>query len=307
MGLRSRRMLSDREYMRDGERPRWGSPVVVLLIVLTAIFLLECVLVVFQRWSLSTWFGLNLVSVGGFQYWRLLTYQFLHIAPWPLHLLMNGVALWFFGQSLLESVGTRRFWLIYLTSGLAGAMLELASQAWHPAYGPVNTVGASACVMGLIGAFCFLHPEREVVFFLYVIPVRLRAMTMFWITFGYSLFGTVFPHAGIAHAAHLGGVLAGVGFVRLFIHEEALTWLRRVLPSQRVAPPPVVATAVRMSGSSRAARGEVVAESEPESPEDFIRREVDPILDKISAHGMQSLTEKERRVLEKARNRIRTK
>src|SRR5690606_18077497 len=112
-----------------------------------------------------------------------LTYQFLHDAPWPLHILFNSIALWFFGRAVLEAVGPGRFWQIYLLAGLLGGLTEIACQALHPRYGNVLTVGASASVLGLAGAFCFLFPHREVVFFLYVIPVRLRSMTLFWILF----------------------------------------------------------------------------------------------------------------------------
>lgn len=298
-------MIYDRDYMRDGDRPRWGSPVVLLLIGMVAIFLLECVLVVHEGWTLSKTFGLSLPAVRQHEYWRLVTYQFLHQAPWPWHVLFNGIALWLIGRSLLDMVGVAGFWRIFLSSGLAGAFVELAAQAWNPAYGHGLTVGASACVLGLLGAYCLLSPDRDIVFFLYIIPIRLRAMTMFWVTLGYAIFGTIFPHGGIAHAAHLGGILAGAAFVKLFIHEEAWLWLRRVMPRPvpRVLRPPVPVTAIRVAG--RTVRSEVPVTGEMESAEDFIRREVDPILDKISAHGLHSLTEQERRVLERARERMR--
>ncbi len=63
-------------------------------------------------------------------------------------------------------------------------------------------------------------------------------------------------------------------------------------------------TPARLPGAGRKSPRPAVPAAEPESSEEFIRREVDPILDKISAHGMQSLTEKERRVLERARERM---
>lgn len=303
-------MLYDREYMRRADGAFWRSPVNVLLVVLGALFLVECILRVYGNTSLAQSFGLEYGAVLRHEYWRLLTYQFLHDAPWPLHILFNGLALWFFGRPVLERIGALRFWGLYLGSGLVGAFFELACQAWHPGYGSQVTVGASASVLGLAGAFCFLYPTQESVFFLYVIPVRLRSMTLFWILFGFSVFGTVFPHGRIAHAAHLGGLLTGVAFVRLWLEADLSGWslpgwLRGLAARRRavrVRPLPEVVT----KAASRPARAAQAA-VDSESPEDFMRREVDPILDKISAHGLQSLTERERRILEKARERMRNR
>jgi membrane associated rhomboid family serine protease len=300
-------MLYDRDYMRSGDRSYLRSPVILLLIVLAAIFLLECFLRVYQGTSLMFWFGLNDTSLRRHQYWRLFTYQFLHDAPWPWHILFNSIALFFFGRAVVETVGTSRFWQIYLGSGLVGGLLEALCQAAHPAYGVgigshPYVVGASASVFGLAGAFCFMFPAREVVFFLYVIPIRLRAMVLFWILFGYSAFGTVFPHGGIAHAAHFGGLLAGVGYVRFFLQRDPGAWLRRLAartPARRTEMPVPAGKA-----AGRPARSSAPLE-EMDTPEEFMRREVDPILDKISAHGIQSLTERERRILERARERMR--
>lgn len=295
-------MLYDRDYMRGSDGAYWRSPVVLLLIAMVALFLLECVLRVYAGQSLSEYFGLGYQAVRRHEYWRLLTYQFLHDAPWPWHILFNGLALWFFGRSVLEAVGPGRFWKIFLISGFLGGLLEIACQAWHPRYGSSLTVGASASVLGLAGAFCLMFPTRETVFFFYVIPIRLRSMTMFWILFGFSVFGTVFPHGRIAHAAHLGGLLTGAAFAWWMMHLDCLAWLRSIKPQLLRSPKPRPLPVGKVAGQS--ARGGP-AQPEADSPDEFIRREVDPILDKISAHGIQSLTERERRILEKARQRMR--
>lgn len=299
-------MLYDRDYMRDEDRERWRSPVVVLLVVLGALFLVECFLRVFGNSSLGTTFALGYQAVAGGEVWRLFTFQFLHTAPWPFHFLFNALGLWFFGRPILETMGRARFWQIYLASGLIGGLFELACQAWHPAYPSPWTVGASANVLGLVGAFCLLNPTREITFFLYVLPVQLRAMTLFWVFFGFSLFGTIFPSGGIAHAAHLGGLLAGAGFVKFFVEESAGAWLRSWVPSRPKRRPAVSVVAQKMGASTapRPARSQGVAPADPGDSEDFIRREVDPILDKISAHGLHSLTDRERKTLERARERM---
>ncbi len=307
----SDRVLYDRDYMRGAAGGRWRSPVTLLLIALTAVFLVECFLRVYQpAHSLLLTFGLNYPTFRHHEYWRLLTYQFLHDAPWPLHLLFNGLALWFFGRPVLEALGSARFWQIFLLSGVVGGLFEVACEAWHPVFrrmlletgqSPL-VVGSSASILGLIGTFCFLDPSREIVFFFYIIPVRLRSLTLFWIVLGFSIFGILFPMGDVAHAAHLGGLLTGVVFVRLLHLEDARAWLRRFAPKRTPSRQDVPVTAVRAAGRpSRAA----IPGAELETPDEFMRREVDPILDKISAHGIQSLTDRERRILEKARERMR--
>ncbi|MCC6231500.1 MAG: rhomboid family intramembrane serine protease, partial [Verrucomicrobiales bacterium] len=295
-------------YMRDGDGYLRRSPVVILLVLLGFLFFVECFLQVYANTSLGKWLGLSAATVRRGEYWRLFTYQFLHTAPWPWHILFNGIGLWFFGRSVLEAVGVGRFWKIYLLAGLLGGVVDLMAQVFHPRYMMEGqwTVGASASILGLAGAFCFLFPTRETVFFLYVIPVKLRSMTMFWVLFGFSVFGTVFPHGGIAHAAHLGGLLTGAAFVRLFLSDDAPHWWQR-LSRRRGRDQEVEEEVAVPLGASGSRPGKSAAAAEPETPEEFMRREVDPILDKISAHGIQSLTEKEKRILEKARERMRNR
>lgn len=295
-------MLYDRDYMRDGDRPAWRSPVVVLLIVLGVVFLLECVLQVYARTSLGVYCGLSYPAVARHQYWRIFTYQFLHSAPMPFHLLMNGLALWFFGRPVVAQLGVRRFWVVYFASGFVGALFELGSQSFHGMLG--WTVGASACVAGLISTFCFLSPSQPITVFVYFLPVTLRPMTLFWILFGFSVFGTVFPNGDVAHAAHLGGLLAGVGYVKFFVEEDGLEWLRRFVPGRPAAKVRIERAPLAAVPAGSVSERPPVRRAEDESSDDFIRREVDPILDKISAHGIQSLTERERRILERARERM---
>lgn len=295
-------MLYDRDYMRSDGGGYWRSPVVLLLIALVALFFVECVSIVYLRHSLAQEFGLTFSAIREHQYWRLLTYQFLHVAPWPFHLLFNAIGLWFLGRAICETLGHARFWQIYLLSGVLGGLVEVGCQALGPQFRDVPVIGASGAVSGLLGAFCLSFPTQELTTFVYFIPVRVRSMTLFWIWLCFSLFGIVFPFGGLAHGAHLGGLVTGAVFVRYFLQEENRAWLRRFTPRRAARREDVPVTAAKAAG--KVGRSSIPA-AEVESPEDFIRREVDPILDKISAHGIQSLTERERRILEKARERMR--
>ena len=105
----------------------------------------------------------------------------------------------------------------------------------------------------------------------------------------------------IANAAHLGGMLTGFVFVRQFI-QGRWSWPRWGTPSSRPAAPREFA--VTRAGQGRFWRS-AAGEPDEELPTDeFVKSEVDPILDKISAHGIQSLTAREREILEKARSKL---
>jgi hypothetical protein len=101
--------------------------------------------------------------------------------------------------------------------------------------------------------------------------------------------------SGIANAAHLGGILTGFFLARQMLRGN---WPQWKLPVRRSAPHEFVAAGKTKKGfwQSSAAKPD-----EDLSAEEFLQREVDPILDKISAHGIQSLTAREREILEKAR------
>jgi hypothetical protein len=124
-----------------------------------------------------------------------------------------------------------------------------------------------------------------------------------YIAGGISLFYILAPSAGsnIAHAAHLGGLLGGVVFMRWDYVRGVFFTSASSAPS-RIRPRELIR--VR---KSRAAPWNRSPEGAPPdiSPTEFISREVDPILDKISAQGSQSLTAKEREILEAARSKMR--
>jgi hypothetical protein len=105
----------------------------------------------------------------------------------------------------------------------------------------------------------------------------------------------------VAYAAHLGGMFTGFVFVRQFIQGH-WRWPQWRLPaSRRVAPREFVVTRAGRGKFWQSAGGKP---DEELSTDEFVKSEVDPILDKISAHGIQSLTAREREILEKARGKM---
>ena len=217
----------------------------------------------------------RLAGIKHGEVWQLLSFQFLHGGI--LHIALNGLTLYSFGRFLEQELGRGRFLTLYFLSGIAGGVLQVAA-TWLLHQNPlVPVVGASAGIAGLLGAFILSYPNLRLI--LFPIPFKIRAWTMLWIVLPVSVIGTVVPFGGIAHAAHLGGLLAGGAFIRW-------TWKAR-----RTTPPPFLSE-------------KPVATKAEAAKDDFIASEVDPILDKIAKQGIHSLTDRERKILETARARM---
>jgi len=297
-------MLDDRDYMREPvyrDRPQMPhmSFTVALLIVNAAVFVAELAashlpqsLVIEDQYLALSLAGLK----HGFV-WQLLTFQFMHAGLW--HLLLNSLAIYFFGRPVETALGHRHFLTLYLSSGILGGLVQMLLAALIPNYFDAPVVGASAGASGLVAAFAILHWEDRFSLLLYFIPVSMTGKTLLAVSLALAFFGMVLtPNSGIANAAHLGGILTGGFYVRLFIQGS---WLQWRFPARRAAPRELVNVRTARSGSWRSSAGK---RDEEESTEQFVKSEVDPILDKISAHGIQSLTAREREILEKARARM---
>ena len=101
---------------------------------------------------------------------------------------------------------------------------------------------------------------------------------------------------GVADAAHLGGILTAIGYIRWSMYRPNVEW-NPLKARQRKRE--------LVQAASKAVRWRPRSNTTPEMPsEEFISREVDPILDKISAHGIHSLTPREREILEAARAKM---
>ncbi|MFT3763107.1 MAG: rhomboid family intramembrane serine protease [Pseudoxanthomonas sp.] len=149
----------------------------------------------------------------GFMPWQLLSYGFLH-GSWT-HLLFNMLALYMFG-SPLEYVWRGRRFLTYFLVCVAGAgVLQLAVGAWALAQGgeAYPTVGASGGVFGLLLAYAMLFPEQRVMLLFPPIPMKART---FVILYGLTelVLGFNGWQPGVAHFAHLGGMLFGWLLIR---------------------------------------------------------------------------------------------
>ncbi|MGD0744364.1 MAG: rhomboid family intramembrane serine protease [Verrucomicrobiota bacterium] len=304
-------MLEDRDYMREPvyrNRPQMPqmSFTIALLIVNAIVFLIECAVYGYPpRFPIDSYFALSVEGLKQGFVWQLLTYQFMHAGV--LHILLNGWAIYVFGHAMEETLGSKKFLVLYFSSGVIGGLVQLLGALAWPSHLGTAVVGASAAALGLVAAFAALYPERELILLLFfVLPVTLRAKYLLWGTALLSLFCILLPDSwlalsvggNIAHAAHLGGMLTGVIFIRQFIQGR---WLPLKFPARRTAPRELVNVRTAKAGAWRSSPGKT---DDEDSTDEFVKSEVDPILDKISAHGIQSLTERERKILEKARARM---
>lgn len=166
------------------------------------------------------------VSVG-FQPWQLITYGFLHNDM--MHLFFNALALYQFGMRVEYTLGTKRYAIFFFTCLAGAGLCQLLVQGIMMGMGgsPAATIGASGGVYGLLLAYAMFFPHERVMLLLPPIPMSARTMV---IGFGVIelVLGVTGTAAGIAHFAHLGGMLFGWLLLRYW---------RRKPPAKNPRPP----------------------------------------------------------------------
>ncbi len=296
-------MLEDRDYMRsDGGSFRPSQPVTVkLVIVLVACFVAQFVIENFTKIDLGAFAYLSLEGIKSGYVWQFITFQFMHGGI--LHILLNGLVIYFFGRAIEDVLGPRRFLQLYFTSGVMGGLLEVILAFLFPERFGGSVLGASAGAYGLMAAYATLNPHRRITLLLFfILPVTFAARVLLWIFGGMAVlgilgrFGNNAMADGIAHGAHLGGLIFGVMTIRWFYQGGDLADFN---PFKGMGGSGG-GTRARKPGRKQAP----IINVEVEPSDDFISKQVDPILDKISRKGINSLTEQERKILEKARQNM---
>jgi rhomboid family protein len=218
--------------------------------------------------------------------WTALTYAFVHVGV--VHLLFNGLALFFFGPTVERRLGGPAFLLYYLycVVGAAAFALALGGLYHVPPF-----VGASGGILGILLAYSVIHPDRELLAF--PIPVPISARTMVVLLALYDVCGVLFLRrllgTGTAHEAHLGGLFFGWLFFRF-------QGMGRLRPDY-LPPPRPVQQAVMVGARDPARKSPTPGTLRPPAI-DKAQAELDRVLDKISATGMGSLTPTERKFLD---------
>lgn len=247
-----------------------------LLLANGAVFLLQMVLPTSGgEQLLIKWFGMRPALVlSKFYVWQLFTYIFLHGDPW--HLIINMFFLWMFGCEVERTLGTREFLKYYFICGVGAGIFHLVINF----NSPTVVVGASGAIYGVMVAFAVLFPERVITLLLFLIlPVQIKAKYLVMIFACISLLlGAFGSNDGVAHFAHLGGMLVGFAYLKLGWRLDHLTtWMRQQRESRQA-----------------------VQDLKKHQAMQRIRERVDEILDKINEVGYDQLDENEKRILQEA-------
>jgi membrane associated rhomboid family serine protease len=208
--------------------------------------------------------------LSDFQLWRLVSYLFLHDRFNPLHILFNMLPLWMLGSAIEQMWGTRRFVWFYIISGAGSGLFSLSMVF----LGDPSIIGASGAILALLTIYAYYFPhERLLLYFIFPVSARVAV-----IVFGaFSLFGAWTSFGGIAHLTHLGGILVALLYVRSY--NPVIRWIlhRNALKAEKI---------MRNRAGIKIAKGRHFEEV------------IDPILAKISVGGMESLSTKEKKLLE---------
>ncbi len=229
--------------------------------------------------------------------WRFVGFQFLHGSR--SHLLFNMLGLFFFGAMVERYLGSKRYLAFYLLCGILGAVMYLvlnlggvvASLMAGKPIAPIPgllfdstatpLIGASAGVFGVLMAGAYLAPNALVLLF-FILPMRLKTLAYLLVAIAFFTVVGNGANAG-GEAGHLGGALGGFYFIRRPHHLHGFfDILGRLDP-----------TSHHYRRKGRTATGRRSAQTE----------QIDRILAKISAEGLQSLTESEKRALREASDR----
>jgi rhomboid family protein len=170
--------------------------------------------------ALEYWFalwppGASDASSGAapFEPWQLVTYAFLHDPRSVLHIISNMFALWIFGPAAEWVLGSRRFGFYYFACVIGAALTQLFVQhAMEPL--PVSTVGASGGIMGVLLFFGVAFPRQKVLVY-FAIPMPAWLFVSLYGVF--ELWMGIFASSdGVAHFAHIGGMLTGLLLVAVW-------------------------------------------------------------------------------------------
>ncbi len=228
------------------------------------------------------WFGLSSQMIlHKFALWQFFTYMFLHGGFF--HLFFNMFVLWIFGCEVERNWGTKAFLKYYFITGLgAGVIGFLFSLGTHSVI-----IGASGAIYGTMLAFAMMFPERVITLLIFfVLPVSMKTkhlvmlMAVISIFSGLSnLFGAT---DGVAHFAHLGGMLVGYLYLKADWQVQGFfTGLKKKFRMRRVN-----------------------MEIHHFEDQNNLQKQVDTILDKINAVGYDNLTREEKKILKQASERL---
>ena len=188
-------------------------PVVKNLLIINVLVWLAQIVFASNGLELENFGALWSLESGNFKIWQLVTHMFMHAARDEfgsiefMHIFFNMFTLFIFGRILESFWGSKRFLEFYIFSGLVAGGVQLLMGGFTLA------VGASGAIMGLMAGFAYLFPNTEL--YMMFVPVPIKAKIAIPLLMAIDLFGGISNTAGdnVAHWAHLGGAVAGLGLV----------------------------------------------------------------------------------------------
>ena len=242
--------------------------------------------------------SLHFFMVEDFHIYQFLTYMFLHGSF--THILFNMFAVWMFGSVMERVWGPKKFLFYYIVCGVGAGIIQELVQLWQLV--DIPTLGASGAVYGILLAFGMIFPNERMFIIPFPFPIKAK-----WLIVGYiaiELFSAMSgPGDGVAHMAHLGGMLFGYLLIRYWRNhpdssqrfgrsygQEFFDNLRRKYED-------------RQHNQRMHAEQTRWEERRRETDEEYNVRqkqnqeEIDAILDKIRKSGYDSLTKEEKKKL----------
>jgi membrane associated rhomboid family serine protease len=220
--------------------------------------------------------------------WTIITYMYVHANFF--HVFFNMLMLFFFGPPLEARWGGREFIKYYTISGMGGALFTLV-------FGGGTIIGASGAIFGVMLAYALNWPN-SLIWIYAIFPIKAKYLVLI---LGAISFFSAFSGAsdGIAHFAHLGGLVVGYVYLKKSWQLET-HWgsLKKGLRKRRLK-------VVRGGADGSTGPGEAPRREPRDDEEAKILDVVDRLLDKIAAHGIDSLTAEERRFLDEVSRRRR--
>ena len=222
------RPLTDKSRIMNLNMP----PVTKNLIIINLLMYLGKVVLNRYGIDFDELLGLHFFLASDFKLYQLFTYMFVHGGL--EHIFFNMFAVWMFGRIMEQVMGSQRFLFFYIVCGLGAGLMQEGVQYIHYLYEGLNaynnvdlggylipmeaylnrwtTVGASGAVYGVLLSFGMTFPEERM--FIIPIPVPIKAK---WFVIGYAVIELLSalgnPGDGVAHMAHLGGMLFGLALI----------------------------------------------------------------------------------------------
>lgn len=270
--------LSGRKASRSTRS--WATPQRIVLLSLlglnTVAFIVQLVITSWSQPFVLQYLALSDRGISDAYAWQFFTAPLLHHNVW--HFAANMLVLYFIGRDVEAIIGQRQFLFLYLFGAFSGELGHLFLM-------PSDCVlfAASGGVAAIFVAYATILPELEMTaLLLFMVPVRLKMRRLAQITLVGAVALLLFDRSGaVGHSAFVGGAIAGWFYAHL-LGFGPTSFLQRMLRQRRLE-------AARLQSMSA---------------DQFVVEEIDPLLEKISQNGLASLNWRERRLLERAREKM---